>query len=115
MRISSQMQNSSFINMQTSDTYKNYLKKDEDNDKTKDTKDIKHVTNNVVVEKKEDLYILSKVDEKDKQTILSEVKANTKIGLELSNYFKTNESTDLKSKLNQVNQTINSMSLVDYI
>ena len=115
MRISSQMQNTSFINMQNSEQYKNYFKNKRVEDKSEDSKEVKHITNNVVVEKKDDLYVLSKIDDDDKKTLLSEVKAKSKNGLELSKYFKSDESSDLTDKLNQVNHTIRSMSLTDYI
>ncbi len=115
MRISSQMQNTSYINMQSSEIYKNHLKKVEDEDNSIDTEDTKHVTPNIVVEKKDDLYVLSEVDEEDNKTVLSEVKANTTFGLELSNYFKTDASSDFNNTINQVNESIKSMSLADYI
>lgn len=61
MRVSSQMQNTSYLNLQSSKVYKSFLEKEDektidsnDDKNTVDAKDIKLVAENVIVEKKED-------------------------------------------------------------
>lgn len=112
------MQSTSFLNLQASERYKTFLKENSETKVTEETeavKDTKQLTQNVFVEKKEDTYILSSIDDQNLKTILSEIKATSQFGLELSDYFKNNTDTDLENNLSQVNAAIKSTSLVDYL
>lgn len=114
MRITSTMQHSSLIQMQTSDIYKKYMTT-VDEESTDDDKSSMKLTSSIVVDKNKDGYVLSKIDDDNVKTILNEVMANTKLGRALDDYFKTNESSELNDSLSEINSSIKTMSLINYL
>ena len=120
MRITSAMQHASLIQMQTSDIYKKYMttlnKKSKDDKKATNYNESSiKLTSNIIVQKKENTYILSKIDNNNEKTILNEVMANTKLGRAFEDYFKTNKSPELNDNLSKINSSIKTMSLVNYL
>lgn len=120
MRISSQMQSASLTNMHRSAAYKSFIKKEKDEDEKKlsspKDKDTKAISKDVIVEKKDDAYVLSRVGkDKGKSSIIANVKEESKLGLELKKYFDNEPKTETQEKLSQVNTAIKSMSLSNYL
>lgn len=115
MRVTSQMQNLNYLNMINSKSYKNHLDKVDSEEENAEDQNIKQVTDKVIVEKKEDDYILSRVDGPDEKTVISTVKLDSKLGLQLSKYYQSDEANDLNQRINSLNQSIRSMSLTDYL
>ena len=77
--------------------------------------DTKKITSEISLEKSDGKLTLTKIGKNSEKEILGEVEATSKAGRELSKYFESKESSDLKSKLDEINDRSKTMSLANYL
>ncbi len=118
MRITTQMQNDSMLQMQNS----KYFKKASESakDKTTDSKNNEiNLGNDLVVKKDHDMLILSKVGKDKSKEVLQEIPLNSKAGAALSEYINSSDTADTKTEyekaLEEIHLANRTMSLSNYL
>ncbi|GAU78459.1 hypothetical protein [Fusibacter sp. 3D3] len=118
MRISTQMQNESMLQMQSSEYYKKATQTENDTKTNKDNNEIS-LGNDLVVKKDKDTLILSKLGKDKSKEVLQEIPLNSKAGAALSEYINSSDTatakTEYEKALDEINNANRTMSLANYL